>query len=191
MDRFPCESELRVTVKSTETKQTITVRLQHHQNHIPYFNVDLPAEAADLIRQNLRVATPNSLVGIVQEKFPQVSANQIYRCWATMSEALWKRADDQQESAETLLKELEEQGGIDRFEMEVEEGVTAVAWGLPEIASRVKGRVFEVAMDATCKQVPHPIANSQTKLEPPQITQIRRTLSCILSWERSTTWASL
>jgi hypothetical protein len=150
MDRFDCKSGLRVTVQSDGVKQTVTVRLQHHEDHVAYFEVGLPPEAAEIIRQNVRTVPASALVSEIQAKFPNVTAAQVHRAWSEMSEFLFKRAENHIESAEALLKEFEEQGKVDRFDMQPEEDVTAVAWGLPDIAAQAKDRVVEVVMDATC-----------------------------------------
>jgi hypothetical protein len=152
MDRYNCRSGLTISVSHAAGKQTVKIHLKHHTHHEPYFSIDMPPEVLQMLRENILIATPSALVTIIRTKYPQVSAAQIYAAWRKMSESLWKRGDDQMDSASELLKEFEKAGKVDVFsEMKVEEDVTAMAWGLPQIASRIKASVVEVAMDATCE----------------------------------------
>ncbi|EIN06505.1 hypothetical protein PUNSTDRAFT_90128 [Punctularia strigosozonata HHB-11173 SS5] len=110
----------------------------------------MPPEALDIIRANLRTSIPNALVSVIHERWPYVSPNQIHRAWSTMSEILWKRQDDQFTSGCELLTEYQEQGRVDLLEdLQVDDGVTILAWGLPEIAAKIGATLVEVAMDAT------------------------------------------
>ena len=66
-----------------------------------------------------------------------------------MSETLWKRDQYQLTSAEILLNEYS--ADVDVFEIPVAEGVEQLCWGIKKVASRLMGRVVEVAIDATCE----------------------------------------
>jgi hypothetical protein len=66
-----------------------------------------------------------------------------------MSEVLWRRDKDQLKSAGLLLDELRDD--VDVFQIETAEGVEQICWGMKKIAGWVKGKVVEVAIDATCK----------------------------------------
>jgi hypothetical protein len=113
----------------------------------------MPAGAAEIIRNNLEWSTPVALVGRIQEQYPIVTANQIHAAWTTMSEVMWKRDKDQLASAKLLLSELH--NDIDVFDIEVDEGVQQVCWGMKKIANLLKGKVVEIAIDATCQSNPH------------------------------------
>ena len=62
---------------------------------------------------------------------------------------MWKRADNQMESAKLLLEEMGEDADI--FNVDCAPGVTAIAWGNKRIATCLEGKIVEVAIDATCK----------------------------------------
>jgi hypothetical protein len=40
---------------------------------------------------------------------------------------------------------------VDVFEIQVEMGVEQLCWGVKKIASRLEGKIGEVAVDATCE----------------------------------------
>jgi hypothetical protein len=65
-----------------------------------------------------------------------------------MSEILWKRDHLQLPSAETLLKEFVKD--VDVFDVEVPEHVEQLCWGMKKIAAKLKGKVVEIGIDATC-----------------------------------------
>jgi hypothetical protein len=66
-----------------------------------------------------------------------------------MSEVMWKRAKDQMESAKILLEEFFDE--IDIFNIKVADGVQQICWGMKRIANRLKGKVLEIVIDATCQ----------------------------------------
>ena len=107
----------------------------------------MPAGAAEIIRNNLEWSTPVALVGRIQEQFPIVTANQIHAAWTTMSEVMWKRDKDQLASAKLLLGEFHKD--VDIFDIEVDEGVQQVCWGMKKIVSLLKGKIVEIAIDET------------------------------------------
>jgi hypothetical protein len=125
--------------------------LCHTQNHNQYERVDMDANAVDVIRDNLLTSTPTALVTTIQQWWAHITAAQVQRMWISLSSVLWKRDDNQLESARTLLRELEDQGEADYFELKVDEGVQAVAWGLPKLMKE-KLDLIKIAMDATCAQ---------------------------------------
>jgi hypothetical protein len=149
MDRFSCDSHLSITIQLVGTsRQAITVRLEHGTHHVPYYDVALLDEVATMIKENLHLI-PSILAQTIQKKYPQVTAQQVYRTWAVFSETQWKRNDNQYTSAETLLHEME--NDVDIFPIEAPSGVTALAWGVHKLAELVKQEVVEVAIDATCE----------------------------------------
>lgn len=66
-----------------------------------------------------------------------------------MSEMLWKRDHMQLPSAKTLLTEFGD--NVDVFEIKVAEGVEQLCWGMKKIASKLKGKIVEIGIDATCE----------------------------------------
>ncbi|KAJ3978605.1 hypothetical protein F5890DRAFT_1385950, partial [Lentinula detonsa] len=61
MCRYACRGQLTVTskdstVSDTDTKR-ISVRVKHYKKHIPYYDVSMPEEATEIIRDNLLTST--------------------------------------------------------------------------------------------------------------------------------------
>ena len=153
MDRYDCKSNLVVACRRLDnalngTDHIISVNLQHHDDHIPDFDVEMPSGASDIIHQHLEWSTPVSLVPQIQTSFPNVTAKQVHAAWTDMSETLWKRDQYQLPSAEILLKEYSDD--VDVFDITVADGVEQLCWGMKEVANRLKGKVVEIGVDATC-----------------------------------------
>ena len=89
MKRYDCQSRLVVTCTRGASPSTriISVRIKHHEKHQPYFDVAMPPEAADIIRENLEWSTPSSIIPKVQAVYPQVTGKQVHKAWADMSES--------------------------------------------------------------------------------------------------------
>ena len=66
-----------------------------------------------------------------------------------MSETLWRRDKEQLPSAETLLRGFGDDVNV--FEVEEEEGVQQLCWGMKKIREKLRGKVAEIRVDATCK----------------------------------------
>ena len=109
----------------------------------------MPVEALEIIQTNLEWSTPVSMVGQVQGLFPNMTAKQIHAAWTWMSEVLWRQDKEQLKSAQLLLDELGNE--VDVFEIETVEGVEQICWGMKKIARRLKGKIVEIAIDATCQ----------------------------------------
>ena len=109
----------------------------------------MPVEALEIIWTNLEWSTPVSMVGQVQGLFLNVTAKQIHAAWTWMSEVLWQQDKEQLKSAWLLLDELGNE--VDVFEIKAVEGVEQICWGMKKIARRLKGKIVEIAIDATCQ----------------------------------------
>ena len=81
--------------------------------------------------------------------YPLVTRKQVHKVWADMSEVLWKRDHLQLPSAKKLLQEFSDD--VDVFEVNVTEGVEILCWGIKKTLARLKGKVVEIRIDATCK----------------------------------------
>jgi len=153
MTRYNCKSKLIVSCAARDTadtgSRTITIGLHHHKNHLPYYDVTLPPEAAVLICENLEWSTPVSITPKVRALYPHITSKQIHFAWTQMSETLWKRDRMQLPSAELLLKEFPSE--VEVFHIERAEGVEQLAWGMKKILKGLKGRVVEIGVDATCE----------------------------------------
>ena len=122
--------------------------LEHSHHHVPYYLTQLPEEAHELIKGNLW-ALPSTIAANLRSKFPHVTAQQVHSAWSVYIQGEWKCADNQLDSAKILLSEMSED--VDIFELESLDGVVALAWGLSSVANMLKGKIVEVAIDATCR----------------------------------------
>lgn len=102
-----------------------------------------------MIRDNLEWTTPVSMVGKVQALYPETTPNQIHRAWTEMSQVLWKKDPVQLLSAKLLLNEHKDE--VDLFQIEKIDGVEQLCWGMKRIAHRLRGKIVEIGIDATCK----------------------------------------
>lgn len=150
IQRFNCRSKLIVTCVRGPSPGTrvVTIRMEHHEKHKQYFDVEMPPGAVDIIRDNLEWSTPVSITPQVQAVYPNMTGKQVHRAWTEMSEMLWKRDHLQLPSAEILLKEYGDD--VDVFDIPVEDGVQQLCWGMKKIAAKLKGKVVEIGIDATC-----------------------------------------
>jgi len=100
MHCYNCCSCLRVSCCEVDdpSSRQITIYLQHHKVHTPYYDVAMPPEAAIIIQENPEWTTSNAMVPKIQALFPAVTATQIHSVWTIMSKILWKRDDPQQKS---------------------------------------------------------------------------------------------
>jgi len=138
MVRFGCKSSLIISCKSDKDTNVriITIRLQHHVAHTPYYDVAMPPEAVEMIRESLEWSAPNSLVPKIQSLHPSVTANQVHAAWTLMSETLWKRDAAQLPSAKILLDEFADD--VDVFHVAVEDGVEQLCWGMKKILTTLR-----------------------------------------------------
>jgi hypothetical protein len=155
MHRYDCKSKLNVSyhanTRNEEKTYKVTVWLEHHAKHPPYYDVSLPPEAAALIRENLEWCSPHEVAKKVLQAYPSITANQVHTAWTTMSETLWKRSKDQLPSVKLLLRELESDVAL--LDLPGMEGVEQVAWVLKGVVSPLQGKIVEIGIDATCERL--------------------------------------
>jgi len=153
MDRYGCSGYLDIKVNTGEDLLetfTAVVVVEHQMKHIPYVQVEMPAGASEFIRENL-FSSPAALFPEVIQQWPSVTAKQVYWAWTAHSEVLWRKREDQKQSVKELMEELKDR--VEKWELDVPDGVVAIAWGVRQIARRLKGQVVEIAFDATCKLI--------------------------------------
>lgn len=151
MTRYACKSSLTVTCKAIGAENEVSISLKHDSlkhTHKPYYDVALPPEAAQIIRDNVEFSTPNELARRILPEFPHVSDKQIHAAWTAMSEVLWKREPAQLPSAKALMEEFKDD--VDIFDTKPADGVEQLCWGMKWIAGKLRGKVVEIALDATC-----------------------------------------
>ena len=61
MDTFDCHGWLFITV--TEGSDIVKVKFQHKDDHVPYWNIDVPKEVKDLVHNNPNM-TPTQVRGV-------------------------------------------------------------------------------------------------------------------------------
>jgi hypothetical protein len=148
MKCFNCRSKLIISSISGVDTRVVTVYLEHHERHNHYFDVNMPPGALDIIRDNLEWSTPVSVTPKVQASYPNITGKQVHKAWTSMSELLWKRDQIQLPSARILLSEFGDD--VDVFDVGIPDGVQQLCWGMKKIAAKLKGRVVEIGIDATC-----------------------------------------
>jgi hypothetical protein len=155
MLRYDCKSKLHISYRTNPGRERceekafrITIWLEHHMKHTPYYDVSLPPEAAALIRENIEWFSPHEVAKRVLPTYPAITANQVHAAWTTMSETLWKRDREQLPSVKILLGEL----GDDVTVLDVPkmEGVEQIAWVMKNILMPLSGKIVEIGIDATC-----------------------------------------
>ena len=154
MHHYECKSKLNISYqiisRGTENTHTMTIWLEHHKRHPPYYDVTLPLEAVETIREELEWTTPGEMARRIQIAYPVVSAKQVHKAWTTMSETLWKRDAEQISSARALLTEYKDD--VDVLTIPATDGVEQVAWVMKKVMSPLRGKIVEIGIDATCKQ---------------------------------------
>ncbi|PVF90972.1 hypothetical protein CPB86DRAFT_676043, partial [Serendipita vermifera] len=106
----------------------------------------MPVEAIEFIHDNIDL-TPTLLFSKITEHWQDVDRNQVYSAWSRRAEGLWRNDDDPVASVTALLKTWD--GDVDLFDLMLDEGIVAIAWGIKRIAKSLKGKVVEIAMDTT------------------------------------------
>lgn len=153
MKRFPCRSALTISCCNRMGNQinarTLSIRMRHHDAHVPYYDVAMPSDATQIIRDQLEWSSPSSLAPKIQALYPRITASQVHFAWTKMSEILWKKDSDQLTSAKMLLDEFGRD--IDVFDVELADGVEQLCWGMKKITRRLEGKVVEIGLDATCE----------------------------------------
>jgi hypothetical protein len=150
MKRYPCQSHLSVTYGEKKGGNAyINIRLHHHFKHVHYVDVAMPPEAMQMVNEQAEWVMPSDLATKVRLAYPQVSTAQVYNAWKAVSETYWQRDHLQIPSTRKLLVEFSDD--VDIFEPKnIPEGAEMLAWGMKKIAERLKGKVVEIGMDATC-----------------------------------------
>ncbi|KAF7300749.1 SWIM-type domain-containing protein [Mycena kentingensis (nom. inval.)] len=151
MERFPCRSRLVIACHSwgvaDADEHTIFINLRHCFRHDNYEDHSFPAAALAMVLAADEDVTPSALSRRIRKTF-KVSHAQVYNAWREKNEAIWRRDILQIPSARKLLAEFKDD--VDLFEPKgVPDDVEILCWGMKAISTRLKGRIEEVAMDAT------------------------------------------
>ncbi|KAH9038211.1 hypothetical protein EDB85DRAFT_2072802 [Lactarius pseudohatsudake] len=140
MRRYDCKSKLNISCRTNsshgEMTRTITIWLKHLMGHIPYYDVALPLEAAEMIREGLDWTTPNEMVRRIHITYPAVSTKQVHKAWSTMSETLYHQPEQYEDE-------------VDLLTLPTMDGVEQVAWVMKKIVKLLRGKIVEIGIDAT------------------------------------------
>jgi hypothetical protein len=152
MQAFECKSSLivRVAHHDDDTRR-VHIHFVHQITHRAYYDIALPSEAQDIIAESLW-STPADIAKRIRQnkQWDYIKTYQVRHVWKQLCQDRWRLCDDQVESAKRLVEKHAEK--VELFEMEAIPGVTALAFGVVDVAARLRD-VVEVAMDATCKPI--------------------------------------
>ncbi|KAG6327570.1 hypothetical protein ID866_11519, partial [Astraeus odoratus] len=145
MKWFSCSSQLIVSCchqHGNESDQcTMSIRISHHEAHVPYYDIAMPSDAVDVICDNLEWNTPSTLI----------MPTQVHSAWTRMSEVLWKKNINQLPSAQMLLGKWTAE--VEVFTVEILKGIEQLCWGMARISHQLSGKVVKIGLDATCKWI--------------------------------------
>ena len=166
MHWYNCKSQLNIPYctnpGSNEKTYKITIWLEHHMKHPPYYDVSIPPGAMALIWENLRWFSPHEVAKKVLQIYPTITATQVHTDWKLMSETLWKRSRDQLPSVRLLLEEL--QSNVAILDLPGMDGVDQVMWVMKSILGLLQGKIVEIGMDTTCERLSeHQTASTNNK----------------------------
>lgn len=120
----------------------------HHIHHTPYRTVQISPEAAEFISKRVTISTAAEIFRDLRAaKLPGVdliTQKQVYFRWRQANQKLWKRAEDEFESASLLL--AEENVAHATY---VSGRMRGLAIYEAQTISRLKDRTKELLMDAT------------------------------------------
>ncbi|KDQ09763.1 hypothetical protein BOTBODRAFT_76568, partial [Botryobasidium botryosum FD-172 SS1] len=143
MASFECQSQVTICIAdSTPHYADITVR--HQQGHVPYCDVSLPEDVKDLIWRE-----------IIQNHPSPISFNhkQVYQLWYSLVRTQWTLDVNEVRSAEKLLSKLGKDPTLgslifDRVDIEVPDGLSAIAFSVPAMLEKWGVQIQEIALDS-------------------------------------------
>ncbi|KAJ7488214.1 hypothetical protein FB451DRAFT_1025329, partial [Mycena latifolia] len=160
MDAFKCHGWLHVTVNDFDS--IAFVKIVHHEDHVPYWSIDVPADVVEFVHQNPKL-TPTQLWDEILKTYPRplFTCQAIYAMWAEANAMEWKRDPDELKSANILLEEFtspapgsgwaEPLYSVEPIPLTPQSGFTAIAFALPKLLREVGGRIRELSLDSACK----------------------------------------
>jgi hypothetical protein len=146
---YPCNGTLKVRVELDtvdENQYVVIVDLRHNSQHPSYVFTSTPKEAIEEMKRMLDYS-PTKVAGKLRKKWSWLRQKQIYRLWSQLCEASWRHDANPMESAKRLICE---DASVDLWDLQVPEGVVALAWGMKRISKRIGREIVEIGIDATC-----------------------------------------
>jgi hypothetical protein len=178
MDVFDCHGQLQIAIFNSGS--VVFVKLIHRDDHIPYWNIDVPKDIRDFVVKNLNL-TPqqvsasgllidDQMIIVMPFKLwdeilrmhpqPKFSRKTIYNLWSERVSKKWKRDEDEVKSAKILIEEASspqneghETHGLYTVmpvPLHDEPGFVAIAFVLKEVLRQWGGRIREISLDSTC-----------------------------------------
>ncbi|KAL0562974.1 hypothetical protein V5O48_019104, partial [Marasmius crinis-equi] len=156
MDSFACRGWLHVTV--FEGSNEAYIKLNHKDEHVSYWCIDVPTPVKEFVRQNASMR-PSQLWTEILARFPnpKFSRASIYSMWMAISSQEWKRDADELKSARVLIDEAsrsqDKSKGIYQVENiplpeDPEDGFTALAFSLTPVLRQWGGAIREISLDS-------------------------------------------
>ncbi|KIK15341.1 hypothetical protein PISMIDRAFT_115339, partial [Pisolithus microcarpus 441] len=143
-------------------QHTMSIKMRHLEAHVPYYDVTMPPDAIQIIRDGLEWSAPSALVPKIRTLYPHLTASQVHFAWTKMSEILWKKETNQLTSARLLLEECHD---VEVLDVTTLDGIEQLCWGIAAVAHQLSGKVVEIALDATCKKRTKALQNWATCLQ--------------------------
>lgn len=175
MESFPCGGWMHITI--TEGDPSAFVRFKHQDDHVHYWNIDIPSDIKSYVQENMSMnPTQVSLIMLVKvylsniiviklwdailQKYPKpsFSRKQIYTLWHNHNSQQWKRDENKVISARILIEEASKKGPgpggmykVTPIPLNEETGFTAIAFSLPEMLRKWGGTIREISLDSACQ----------------------------------------
>ncbi|KAF8322383.1 hypothetical protein F5887DRAFT_837317, partial [Amanita rubescens] len=137
MDAFDCHGRLQIVLSPNDT--VALVKLIHRDDHIPYWNIDVPKDVRDFVHKNPNLTPQQLWDGILQmHPQPKFSRKTIYNLWSEHVSKKWKRDEDEVKSAKILINEASTPHGptwytVTPVPLHDEPGFVAIAFVLQEV----------------------------------------------------------
>lgn len=145
MQRFQCQSKLRMRPCLESRTMGLTM---FHQHHHSYVNISLSDEVLDFIRARVTSSTASEvyrdLLAAKVHGSRIATQSQVYYQWQQANAATWRRDPDQFVSAVQLLS-----GGDNSFKEYRSGNLRGLALYIPQTIDKLASSTKEVAMDAT------------------------------------------
>ncbi|KAG8912440.1 hypothetical protein FRC01_005099 [Tulasnella sp. 417] len=143
-----------VTISDATMREYVDIMVSHSEDHVPYCAISLPPEVRKFI-QDSPDKDPTQIWKEILRKYPNpnFTRDSVYQFWHDRAKAKWTSAADEVTSARNLLKRGAEPGGlgehrVEEILIEEPEGLSVIAFSLPDMISRWRDRIREAAIDS-------------------------------------------
>ncbi|KDQ08348.1 hypothetical protein BOTBODRAFT_166049 [Botryobasidium botryosum FD-172 SS1] len=154
MASFECQSQVTICIADT-TPHYADITVRHREGHVPYCDVSLPEDVKDLVRNSLDKTPVQIWREIIQKHPDPISFNhkQVYQLWYSLVRIQWTLDVDEVRSAKKLLSGLGKDPKLgsltfDRVDIDVPDGLSALAFSVPIMLEKWGARIREVALDS-------------------------------------------